>query len=134
MILCMPNTHTHTCSQAGEGEGELANKIVLRFVVVIFHHETHQGQFRHLQLKAHSTIPAGVETCRGRQTHTKFSILTGTSVLMTKSIVCHGTGKINVLLHETKLIYTPLKQQCFYFTFIRYLNRSLWIKQSYTTT
>lgn len=55
-----------TCSQAGERHGELAHKVVLGGVVVVLHHEAHQGQLGDLQLEAQRAVPSRVEACRGR--------------------------------------------------------------------
>lgn len=55
-----------TCSQAGERHGELAHKVVFRRVIVVLHHEPHQGQLGDLQLEAQRAVPSRVEACRGR--------------------------------------------------------------------
>lgn len=55
-----------TCPQAGERHGELAHKVVFRCVIVVLHHEPHQGQLGDLQLEAQRAVPSGVEACRGR--------------------------------------------------------------------
>lgn len=55
-----------TCAQAVEGDGVLPHKVVLGGVVVVLHHEAHQGQIRDLQLEAQGAVPPRVEACGGR--------------------------------------------------------------------
>lgn len=55
-----------TCSEAGERHRELPHKVIFGSVIMVLHYKAHQGQVRHLQLKAQSAVPSWVEACRGR--------------------------------------------------------------------
>ena len=53
---------TLTLLEAVQGDGALANKVVLGGSVVILHHEAHEGKLRHSHLELKLRVPPGVET------------------------------------------------------------------------
>lgn len=57
--LCLSPTLLH----AAERQRVLPHKVVLRRLVVVFHHEAHHGQLRSVDGEAQSVVPHGVEPC-----------------------------------------------------------------------
>lgn len=51
-----------TLLEAAQGDGALANEVILRGRVIILHHEAHEGKLRHDHLKHELCVPPWVET------------------------------------------------------------------------
>lgn len=52
---------THTCAEAGEGQGELSQEVVSGGEVVVLDHEAHQSQLRDMQSEVEGTVPPRVK-------------------------------------------------------------------------
>lgn len=53
-----------TLLHAAEGERILPHKVVLRCLVIVFHHKSNHGQFGSVDGEAQSVVPHRVESCR----------------------------------------------------------------------
>lgn len=53
--------HTLTLLEAAQGDGALADEVVLRGGVIILHHKAHERKLRHRHLKLKLRVPPWVE-------------------------------------------------------------------------